>query len=159
MDSKLPPQFREMNAADVPSLFYVRTRTRENTYTLEELRGLDITPETVEHKLTTSFKGWVCTVDGEVVAFTMADCSIGELWVIAVLPLYEGQGIGGQLMTRGEQWLWQSGCDRAWLTTDVDTALRAYGFYRHRGWTDWKVDDGLRWMELLPAASASEAGH
>ena len=57
-----------------------------------------------------------------------------------------------------EQWLWQSGCLRAWLTTDVDASLRAYGFYRHRGWTDWKIEDGLRWLELLPPAKASDSG-
>ena len=78
----------------------------------------------------------------------MADRSTGELWVIAVLPEFEGRAIGNTLMGQAEQWLWQQGCSRAWLTTDIDTALRAYGFYRQRGWTDWKIDDGLRWMEL-----------
>ena len=144
-----PPQYREIAAADVPALFHVRTRTRENAYTLEELRRLDITPESVTQKLATTFKGWLCTVADHVVAFCMADRSTGELWVIAVLPEYEGRGIGGQLMSLAEQWLWRSGCARAWLTTDVDTTLRAYGFYRHRGWTDWKIENGLRWLELL----------
>ena len=78
----------------------------------------------------------------------MADRETGELWVIAVLDPCDDRGIGGQLMSMAEQWLWNSGCHRAWLTTDVDMTLRACGFYRHRGWTDWKVDDGLRWMEL-----------
>jgi hypothetical protein len=41
-----------------------------------------------------------------------------------------------------------SGCERAWLTTDLDTTLRAYGFYRNRGWTDWKIERRMRWMEL-----------
>jgi GNAT superfamily N-acetyltransferase len=88
----------------------------------------------------------------------MADRSTGELWVIAVLPEYEAQGIGGRLMGLAEEWLWQSGCARAWLTTDVDTKLRAYGFYRHRGWTDWKVDSGRRWMELFPPSSPVKHG-
>jgi GNAT superfamily N-acetyltransferase len=79
----------------------------------------------------------------------MADRSTAELWVIAVLPQYEGRGIGSMLMSHAEEWLWSTGCARAWLTTDVDTTLRAYGFYRHRGWSDWKLDAGLRWMELL----------
>jgi len=78
----------------------------------------------------------------------MADRSTGELLVIALLPEYEGRGIGGQLMQHAEVWLAQSGCTRAWLTTDLD-----YGFYRHRGWTDWKLERGLRWMQLaLPRA-------
>lgn len=35
-----PPQYREITAADLPALFYVRTRTRENAYTLEQLHRL-----------------------------------------------------------------------------------------------------------------------
>jgi ribosomal protein S18 acetylase RimI-like enzyme len=142
-------KFREITAADVPALLYVRTRTRENAYTLEELRDLGITADSVTKKLATSFKGWLCTDAGQIVAFCMADRSTAELWVIAVLPQYEGRGIGSMLMSHAEEWLWSTGCARAWLTTDVDTTLRAYGFYRHRGWSDWKLDAGLRWMELL----------
>jgi GNAT superfamily N-acetyltransferase len=150
------PQYRQIGVADIPSLFYVRTRTRENAYTLEQLHSLGITPASVEQKLADSFRGWLCTVEEEVVAFCMADAAAGELWVIAVLPEFEGRGIGGRLMNLAEEWLWQSGCSRAWLTTDLDVSLRAYGFYRHRGWTDWRIEDGLRWLELFPSAAASE---
>ncbi len=142
------PQYRDITAADTPSLFYIRTRTRENAYSLGQLHDLDITPESVTHKLSTSSQGWLCTVADQAVAFCMADRSTGELWVIAVLPQHEGRGIGSQLMSLAEQWLRASGCTWEWLTTDVDTTLRAYGFYRHRGWTDWKVEAGLKWMEL-----------
>ena len=79
---------------------------------------------------------------------SMADRATGEFLVIAVLPEYEGKGIGGRLMALAEEWLAASGCKRAWLTTDLDTTLRAYGFYRKRGWTDWKIERGLRWMEF-----------
>jgi len=143
-----PLPFREITAADAAALFDVRTRTRENSYTLEELEKLGITVEGVVDKLANSHKGWLCTDAERVVGFCMADCSTGEMWVIAVLPEYEGQGIGTRLMGLVEDWLWASGCTRAWLTTDIDTKLRAYGFYRRRGWTDWKVENGLRWMEL-----------
>jgi len=140
-------KFREITAADIPALFDVRTRTRENAYTVEELRNLGITHDSVAEKLAGSFKGWLCVDADRVVAFCMADRSTGELWVIAVLPEYEGRGIGNRLIELAEQWLAASGCARAWLTTDVDPRLRAYGFYRQRGWTDWKVENGLRWME------------
>jgi GNAT superfamily N-acetyltransferase len=141
-------KFRGITAADVPALFHVRTRTRENAYTLAQLHDLGITPQSVTRKLATTFEGWLCADGDAVVAFCMADRATGELWVVAVLPEYEGQGIGGRLMSLAEGWLGSSGCSRAWLTTDIDTSLRAYGFYRHRGWTDWKIADGLRWMEL-----------
>jgi len=78
----------------------------------------------------------------------MADRATGEFLVIAVLPEYEAMGVGGRLMALAEEWLAASGCTRAWLTTDLDTTLRAYGFYRRRGWTDRKIERGLRWMEL-----------
>ena len=145
-----PLDFREITAHDAPTLLHVRTRTRENTYTLEQLERLGINAPSVVEKLAASYKGWLCAHAHEVVGFSIADRSTGELWVIAVLPEYEGQGIGNRLMALAEEWLWASGCTRAWLTTDVDTALRAYGFYRQRGWTDWKIENGLRWMELLP---------
>jgi GNAT superfamily N-acetyltransferase len=140
--------FRSIADDDVDALFDVRARARANAYTRAELQRLGITPESVRNRLATTLAGWLCADGDRVVAFAMADRSTGELWVIAVLPEYEGRGIGGQLMRRAEEWLWKSGCERAWLTTDVDTSLRADGFYRHRGWTDWKIDDGLRWMEL-----------
>jgi GNAT superfamily N-acetyltransferase len=148
-----PPQYREIGVADIPSLFFVRTRTRENTYTLEQLHRLGITPASVEQRLATSFKGWLGAIAEQVVGFCIADAAAGELWVIAVLPDFERRGIGARLMSLAEQWLWQSGCSRAWLTTDLDPSLRAYGFYRHRGWTDWKIEDGLRWLELFPSAA------
>jgi ribosomal protein S18 acetylase RimI-like enzyme len=152
-------KFREITVADVPALFDVRTRTRENTLTLEELQARGITVESVADKLVTSFKGWLCVDADRVVGFCMADRSTGELWAIAVLPEYEGRGIGDRLMSLAEEWLAASGCSRAWLTTDLDAALRAYGFYRQRGWTDWKIDKGMRWMELtLPRPSAQHGG-
>jgi hypothetical protein len=51
-------------------------------------------------------------------------------------------------MALTKEWLVASGCMRSWLTTDLDTSLRAYGFYRRQGWTDWKIERGLRWMEI-----------
>ena len=152
-------KFREILLADAPALFDVRTRTRENTYTLGQLQALGITDESVSQKLATTFKGWLCTDGTQTVGFCMADRSTGELWVIAMLPEYEGRGIGRSLMRLAEEWLWVSGCSRAWLTTDMDTTLRAYGFYRHREWTDWKVENGLRWMELsAPRSTITHGG-
>jgi GNAT superfamily N-acetyltransferase len=141
-------RFRKMTGADIPALFDLRPRTRENALTVEQLRRLGITPQSVAESLAQTTRGWVCEDEGRLAGFSMADRATDELLVIAVLPEYEGQGVGGRLMARAEDWLAASGCTRAWLTTDVDTALRAYGFYRQRGWTDWKLERGLRWMEL-----------
>ena len=144
--------FREITAADLPALFVLRPKTRENAMTVEQLRRLGITPQSVTESFSQSTKGWLCEDDSQVVAFAMADRATGEFLVIAVLPEYEGRGIGGRLMTLAKDWLAASGCTRAWLTTDVDTKLRAYGFYRRYGWTDWKVEPDLRWMEIKLSA-------
>ena len=140
---------REITASDIPALFHVRPRTRENALTIEDLRSLGITPESVASWLEASTTGWLCeTASSEVVGFCMADRSTGELLVIALLPGHEGSGIGGRLMECAESCLTHSGCKRAWLTTALDPTLRAYGFYRHRGWTDWKHEKGKRFMQL-----------
>jgi GNAT superfamily N-acetyltransferase len=141
-------RFREITAADVPALFIVRPKTRENAMTVEELARLGIDPRSVAEGLTQSTRGWLCEDVGQVVAFAMADRATGEFLVIAVLPEYEGRGVGGRLMTFAKEWLAESGCARAWLTTDMDDRLRAYGFYLRYGWTDWKIERGMRWMEL-----------
>jgi GNAT superfamily N-acetyltransferase len=120
---------------------------------------LGITPASVANWLAGSTKGWLSeSKDGNVVGFCMAESSTGELLVIALLPEFEGRGIGGSLMQCAEEWLAQAGCVRAWLTTDFDPTLRAYGFYRHRGWTDWKLERGLRWMQLtLPRPQSASS--
>jgi GNAT superfamily N-acetyltransferase len=148
-------RFREITAADVPALFVMRPKTRENAMTVEELDRLGINPRSVTDSLARTTKGWLCEDGGAVVGFSMADSATAEFLVIAVLPEYEGKGVGGGLMARVTAWLLECGCTRSWLTTDVDTSLRAYGFYRKHGWSDWKVERGLRYMELIQSRVAT----
>ena len=140
---------REITKDDVADLFAVRVATHENRLTREELASLGITEESVKEKLDASFKGWLYEVDGKVVGFAIGDKTTGELWVIAVLPEYVGKGIGSQLLITVENWLRAEGCARLWLTTDVDTGLKAYSFYRRHGWLDDRIEDGLRYMIKL----------
>ncbi|MFZ6027588.1 MAG: GNAT family N-acetyltransferase [Chloroflexota bacterium] len=137
---------REITENDVPALFAVRVATHENRLTRAELTAMGITEASVKERLRGSFKGWLCEDGGRVVGFAMGDRSTGELWVIAVLPDYVGRGIGMALLQKVEQWLAASGCSRLWLTTDVDTSLRAYTFYLRQGWRDDRLEDGLRYM-------------
>lgn len=78
--------------------------------------------------------------------FRHGDRSSGEMWVIAVFPTHIRRGIGGALLKKVETWLFSEGCSSLWLTTDVDTRLRAYSFYKEHGWHDWKIENGLRYM-------------
>jgi ribosomal protein S18 acetylase RimI-like enzyme len=80
----------------------------------------------------------------------MGDRSSGEMLVIAVLPTHIRRGIGGALPEKVEIWLFSEGCSSLWLTTDVDTRLRAYSFYKEHGCRDWKIENGLRYMKNAP---------
>jgi GNAT superfamily N-acetyltransferase len=139
--------FREATINDVPALFAVRTATRENPLTLDELRALGITEPSVRERMLGTYAGWLCEADGKVVGFSMADRKTGELWVIAILPEYEQKRIGARLMQMAEDWLWACGCPEAWLTTSIDPSLRAYGFYQKCGWSDFEIRGGLRYMK------------
>ncbi len=140
-------EYRVITHGDIGDLFAVRTATDENNYTLQELHSLGITEDSVRQKLIGNYKGWLCRVDDRTVGFAIGDNKTGELWVIAVLPDYINKGIGSGLLRLVEDWLWESGCAELWLTTDVDTRLRAYSFYRKNGWEDDRVEDGLRYMK------------
>ena len=89
-----------------------------------------------------SHRGWLCESDSRVVGFAMGNKSNGEMWVIAVLKEYEGHGVGKRLLSLVEDWLFTEGWKEMWLTTDPDETIRAVGFYRHLGWTDWKMEPG-----------------
>ncbi len=124
----------------------MRSSTRENRLSEAELESLGITPASVREMMGTTHRGWVCEVGSRVVGFAMGDRSTGEMWVVAVLPCCEGMGIGRRLMREVERWLGSGGHRMAWLTTDTDRSLRAYGFYRALGWEEWKTEDGLLYM-------------
>jgi ribosomal protein S18 acetylase RimI-like enzyme len=150
-------EIRQITEVDVADLFPVRVATRENALSLEELAGFGITEESVRGMLVAgSHRGWLGEEAGRVVGFAMGNRENGEMWVIALLPAFEGRGIGAQLITRVEDWLWSEGWEEIWLTTDIDTGLRAYGFYRKQGWMDHEIRDGLRYMKKIsPAATES----
>lgn len=138
--------FREVTADDVHDLFLVRISTDENPMSLEELEQAGYTEQFVKEKLRSEFKGWLCEADGRTVGFTVGNRESDEMLVIAVLPAYINRGIGSRLLSMVERWLFANGNDRIWLTTDIDTKLRAYSFYRKNGWRDSEVKDGLRYM-------------
>jgi GNAT superfamily N-acetyltransferase len=138
---------REIQPSDIPALFRVRAATDENRLTQEELASLGITEASVRDRLLASYKGWLCEDGGEVVGFAIGDRSTGEMWVIAVVPTHLRKGIGGALLQQVEEWMSSEGCRELWLTTDIDTGLRAYSFYRSHGWVDWKMEAGNRYMK------------
>ena len=137
---------RAITEADVPALFAVRVVTHENRVTREQLTAMGITEASVAEGLRGDRQGWLCEADGRIVGFAMGDRTTGEILVIAVLPEYVGRGIGARLLRAVEAWLEASGCGRLWLTTDVEPARKAYGFYLHHGWRDDRIEGDTRYM-------------
>ena len=133
---------REMQVHDIERCIWVRTQTRENRWSMEALQRAGITAESVGARLDTTHRGWVCECEGQVVGFSMGDRSSGELWVVAVLPDFEGRGIGTRLLEAAQEWLHANGWEEIWLWTSPDTSTRAYTLYSRRGWRDCGVKDG-----------------
>jgi ribosomal protein S18 acetylase RimI-like enzyme len=140
---------RPIQAADLPELFDLRARTRENPYTREALREIGITEEITASVLKTTHRGWLCEIDGLKTGFAIGDGSTGELCVIAMLPDYEGRGIGSRLLGEVEAWLSSIGWKEFWLWTSADTKKRAFGFYTRHGWTVNKNKGDIIYMKKV----------
>ena len=127
-----PVTIRAATRADMPAISQVRTSVTENAMSVEQLLERGITPETVSD-LIQNDGAWVAEVNGRVVAFSMAKRAEGTIFAMFVQPGWEERGLGRQLMAQAERYLFAFH-DRIWLTTDVDPAVRAHGFYRGLGW-------------------------
>jgi ribosomal protein S18 acetylase RimI-like enzyme len=130
---------RKMEPQDVADCISLRTQTRENRWSLEALTQAGITEPSVIKLLASTHQGWVCEQDSQIVGFSMADRSTGELWVVAVLPSHEGRGIGARLVEAAQSWLHSQGSQQIWLWTSPDTTTRAYHLYKKLGWQDCGV--------------------
>lgn len=116
----------------------VRLAVKENAIDEGGLTSLGITPESVAHLLQTVGKAWIAEDDGKVVGFSIANRETASIWAVFILPEYEGRGFGRRLMDRAVEWLWNQDLDEIWLSTSLDSRIRAHGFYRKLGW----VEDG-----------------
>ena len=126
---------RETRESDIGSLFDVRARTRENPISRERLARMGITPASTAAALRSGAEaGWVCVDGTEVIGFCGVDAAGGEVLVLAVLPAYEGRGVGRRLLAHAAGWLRARGAGRIWLAASPDPAVRAHGFYRAQGW-------------------------
>jgi len=144
--------YRIIQVSDIPDLFRIRIATWHNPLGASELPAMGITPASVAEQLRCgSHKGWLCEIHGEVVGFAIGNRTNGEMWVIAVLKEYEGMGIGRQLITSVETWLWDEGWNCIWLTTDLDPTFRAVGFYKQLGWQDWKLEKDRYMRKYRPS--------
>lgn len=126
---------REATESDVESLFDIRARTRENPIPRKYLESIGITAESWAANLRSGREQtWVCFDEETPIAFCGANGDNGEVVVLAVLPEYEGRGIGKRLLERAVDWLRSRGWRRLWLAANPDPKGRAHGFYRAQGW-------------------------
>ena len=127
-----PIIFREATAADMPGISTVRLSVKENAAVPESLARRGITNESVAASFAGASKGWVAEQDGEIIAFSIADRRSRSIFALFVMPGHEGRGLGTRLLKCAEEWLWDDGAERLWLTTDPES--RAAGYYERRGW-------------------------
>jgi GNAT superfamily N-acetyltransferase len=135
-----PTAIRPATVDDIADISHVRFAVRENQSTPEAFAALGITPESVAASLANECQGWVAEDDARIVAFSIADCKKSTIFALFVLPEYEGRGLGGELLARAVNWLWDHGADVIWLTTGSGT--RAARFYERAGWTRAGEDAG-----------------
>ncbi|WP_271408098.1 GNAT family N-acetyltransferase [Pseudomonas sp. Q1-7] len=127
--------FRKAVPTDAPTCIDIRARTRENAFSEEELRALGITVDTWSEGIRDgSSPGYVCCVDDQMIGYCFGDRDTGEIVVLALLPEFEGQGIGRALLQRVVDDFRAAGFQRLFLGCSADAAVRSYGFYRHLGW-------------------------
>jgi ribosomal protein S18 acetylase RimI-like enzyme len=127
--------FRPTQPSDVDACFTVRANTRQSPISRERLAAMGITPESSVADLRSGrIRGCVCEDDGRIVGFCSGDCETGEVLVLAVLPEYEGRGVGRRLLAEVVDALQAQGHERLWLAAAADPDIRAHGFYRAQGW-------------------------
>lgn len=137
---------RPIEERDLAELIDLRASTRENAYSRESLREIGITEETTAAMLRATHRGWLCESGSKKVGFAIGDGSTGELWVVAVLPEFEGRGVGSRLLHAVETWLCSLGWEELWLWTSADQKKRAYTFYTRRGWAVSDTKDDIIFM-------------
>lgn len=121
----------------------VRLAVKENVLSNPAL----ITQDDYVDYLSRRGKGWVCEVDNQVVAFAVGDLEKNNVWALFVLPGFEGQGIGRELLIMLLDWYYSQTTDTIWLSTAPNT--RAADFYKSFGWKETgKMPNGELKFEL-----------
>jgi ribosomal protein S18 acetylase RimI-like enzyme len=128
-------EYRPAVSSDAEECVRLRGKTRENAISASSLAALGITAKSWGRAIETGqLPGHVCTVNAKIVGFCFGDKNSGEIVVLAVLPQYEGCGIGKTLLFTIMENLHELGHKRLFLGCSSDSTHRSFGFYRHLGW-------------------------
>ena len=125
--------FREALLTDIPHMMAVQQAVKENALSNPDLA----TTGDFSAHLSESGKGWVCEIDNKIVGFAIADLSKNNVWALFVLPEFEGQGVGRELLILLLDWYYSKTTDTIWLSAAPKT--RSADFCRSFGWKETGV--------------------
>ncbi|MCW6026932.1 GNAT family N-acetyltransferase [Stenotrophomonas sp. SRS1] len=136
--------YRRALPDDAAACIDLRGRTRENAFSAADLAELGITEGSWAAGIRDGALPGHIALDGErMVGYCFGDREGGEIVVLALLPAYEGQGIGRRLLDLSIADLVQAGHSRLILGCAADPAVRSHGFYRYLGWQPTGEIDAL----------------
>ena len=97
----------------------------------------------------------VCINEDRIIGYCFGERYSGEIIVLALLPEFEGKGLGKILLARTSQILVEYDHSRLFLGCSPDSKTRSYGFYRNLGWrsTNTYDNNGDEILEYFPAAN------
>ena len=127
--------YRNTLPSDFNKCAEVRSKTRQNPVTAQQLADIGITEKTWGPRFEDgTYVGFIAESENQIVGFCSGDTNTGEVLVLALLPEFEGLGIGKILLQKVVDLLFKSGFEKLWLAVDPDPEIRAHGFYRYLGW-------------------------
>ena len=137
--------YRKSIANDAEQCIEMRGKTRQNPASREYLASLGITVDTWGEGIRTgALRGHVAWSGADMVGYCYGDSDSGEVIVLAVLPDFEDQGVGREVLNRVVDELAGLGHRRLFLGCSPDPASRSHGFYRHLGWRSTGTFDARR---------------
>ncbi|WP_049438598.1 GNAT family N-acetyltransferase [Stenotrophomonas maltophilia] len=131
----MPVFVRDARPEDAAACIDLRGRTRENAFSAAQLAERGITVDSWAAGIAQGDSIGRVAWDGERMAgYCFADLDSGEVLVLALLPDYEGRGIGRQLLQDVVSLTRDAGHQRLFLACSADPRSRSHGFYRRLGW-------------------------
>jgi GNAT superfamily N-acetyltransferase len=145
-------EYRTATPLDAEECIRIRGLTRENAVSSQVLAEIGITVESWAEGIESGeLPGFVCMSGTHMAGYCFGAAATGEVVVLALLPEFEGQGIGRELLSRVVSALGTLGHNKLFLGCSADPTVRSYGFYRHLGWQGTGVVDrhGDEVLELV----------
>lgn len=128
-------RFRDVRVSDFDRCIDIRGMTNDNPLPANILKEIGVTREAWAPLIENGgIVGVVAEAEEGVVGYCSGDAKTGEVLVIALLPAYEGRGLGKTMLAQVAEKLFSLGMGKLWLAASPDPAIRAHGFYRHLGW-------------------------